>query len=34
MSFFDLAGLQDSGMCAGTGNDHYRRKATALGFHV
>ena len=30
-SFFGLAGLQDSGMCAATGNDRDRRKAIAFG---
>ena len=34
ISFFQvgLAGLQDSGMCAATGNDRDCRKAIALGF--
>ena len=31
VSFFGLAGLQDSGMCAATGNDRDCRKAIALG---
>ena len=31
-SFFGLAGLQDSGMSAATGNDRDCRKAIALGF--
>jgi len=30
VSFFGLAGLQDSGMCAATGNDRDWRKAIAL----
>jgi len=30
--FFGLAGLQDSGMCAATGNDGDCRKVIALGF--
>ena len=34
VSFFGLAGLQDSGMCAATGNDHDCRKAIALGFCI
>jgi len=33
-SFFGLAGLQDSGMCAATGNDPDCRKAIALGFCI
>ena len=33
-SFFGLAGLQDSGMCAATGNDRDCRKAIALGFCI
>ena len=32
VSFFGLAGLQDSGMCAATGNDRDCRQAIALGF--
>jgi len=32
VSFFGLAGLQDSGMCAATGNDRDCREAIALGF--
>ena len=32
--FFGLAGLQDSGMCAVTGNDRDCRKAIALGFCI
>jgi len=32
VSFFGLAGLQDSGMCAATGNDRDCRKAITLGF--
>ena len=34
VSFFGLAGLQDSGMCAATGNDGDWRKAIALGFYT
>ena len=34
VSFFGLAGLQDSGMCAATGNDRDCRKAIALGFCI
>jgi len=34
VSFFSLAGLQDSGMCAATGNDRDCRKAIALGFCI
>jgi len=34
VSFFGLAGLQDSDMCAATGNDHDCRKAIALGFCI
>jgi len=34
VSFFGLAGLQDSGMCAATGNDCDCRKAIALGFCI
>jgi len=35
VSFFGLAGLQDSGMCVvATGNDRDCRKALALGFFV
>ena len=33
-SFFGLAGLQDSGMCAATGNDRDCRKAITLGVFV
>ena len=32
VSYFGLAGLQDSGMCAAIGNDRDCRKAIALGF--
>ena len=32
VSFFSLVGLQDSGMCAATGNDRDCQKAIALGF--
>ena len=32
VSFFGLAGLQDSGMWAATGNDRDCRKVIALGF--
>ena len=31
---FSLAGLQDSGMCAATGNDGDCRKAITLGFCI
>jgi len=34
VSFFGLAGLQDSGMCAATGNHRDCRKAIALGFCI
>ena len=34
VSFFGLAGLQDFGMCAATGNDSDCRKAIALGFFI
>jgi len=34
VSFFGLAGLQDSGMCTATGNDRDCRKAIALGVFV
>ena len=34
VSFFGLAGLQDSGMCSATGNDHDCRKAIAPGFCI
>ena len=34
VSFFGLAGLQDSGMCAATGNDRDCRKVIALGFCI
>ena len=34
VSFFGLAGLQDSGMRAATGNDHDSRKAIALRFCI
>jgi len=34
VSFFGLAGLQNSGMCAATGNDRDCRKAIALGFCI
>jgi len=34
VSFFGLAGLQDSGMGAATGNDRDCRKAIALGFCI
>jgi len=34
VSFFGLAGLQDSGMYAATGNDRDCRKAIALGFCI
>ena len=34
VSFLGLAGLQDSGMCAATGNDRDCRKAIALGFCI
>jgi len=34
VSFFGLAGLQDSGMCAATCNDRDCRKAIALGFCI
>ena len=34
VSFFGLAGLQDSGMCAATGNESDFRKAIALGFCI
>ena len=34
VSFFGLAGLQDSCMCAATGNDRDCRKAIALGFCI
>jgi len=34
VSFFGLEGLQDSGMCAATGNDRDCRKAIALGFCI
>jgi len=34
VSFFGLAGLQDSGMCAATGNNRDCRKAIALGFCI
>jgi len=34
VSFFGLAGLQDSAMCAATGNDRDCRKAIALGFCI
>jgi len=33
-SFFGLAGLQDSGMCAATGNDRDCRKAIALALFI
>jgi len=32
--FFGLAGLQESGMCAATGNDRDCRKAITLGFCI
>ena len=32
LSFLGLAGLQDAGMCAATGNDVDYRKAMALAF--
>ena len=32
VSFFGLAGLQDSSMCVATGNDRDCRKAIVLGF--
>jgi len=32
--FFGLVGLQDSGMCAATGNDRDCRKAIALRFCI
>jgi len=34
VSFFGLAGLQDSGMWAATGNDRDCRKAIALRFCI
>ena len=34
VSFFGLAGLQDSGMCAATSNECDCRKAIALGFCI
>jgi len=34
VSLFGLAGLQDSGISAATGNDHYCRKAIALGYCI
>jgi len=34
VSFFGLAGLQDSSMCAATGNDRDCRKAIALEFCI
>ena len=34
VSFFGLAGLQDSGMCVATGNDRDCRKVIALGFCI
>ena len=34
VSFFGLAGLRDSGMCAATGNDRDCRKAIALEFCI
>jgi len=34
ISFFGLAGLQDSGMWEATGNDRDCRKAIALGFCI
>ena len=34
VSSFGLAGLQDSGMCAATGNNRDCRKAIALGFCI
>jgi len=34
VSFFGLAGLQDSGMCAATGNERDCRKAITLGFCI
>jgi len=34
VSFFGLAGLQDSGMCTATGNDRDCRKAIPLGFCI
>jgi len=34
VSFFGLAGLQDSGMCAATGNNRNCRKAIALRFCI
>ena len=34
VSFFGLAGLQDSGMCAATCNDRDRMKAIALAFCI
>ena len=34
VSFFGLAGLQDSGMCAATGKDRDCRKVIALGFCI
>jgi len=34
VSFFGLAGLQDSGMCGATGNHCDCRKALALGFCI
>ena len=34
VSFFGLAGLQDYGMCAATGNGHDCRKDIALGLCI
>ena len=34
VSFFGVAGLQDSSMCAATGNDRDCRKAIALGICI
>ena len=34
VSFFGLAGLQDSGICAATGNDRDCRQAITLGFCI
>jgi len=34
VSFFGLAGLQDSGMCAATGNDRDCTKAITLAFCI
>ena len=34
ISFLGLAGLQDCGMCAATGNDRDCRKVIALGFCI